>query len=118
MKVWELTDIGLVRKDNQDAYGVEVQTETGHTICVVCDGMGGAAAGQVASQLAVDTFLRELKSVLISEMTPEQLREASSYAVSLANKAIYEQAESTPELRGMGTTLVSAIISPQRDRCP
>ena len=109
MKVWEITDIGLVRKDNQDAYGVERQTETGHTICVVCDGMGGAAAGQLASQLAVSTFLQELKKVLTAEMTPEQLREASSYAVSLANKAVYEKSESAPELRGMGTTLVSAV---------
>ena len=109
MKVWEMTDIGLVRKDNQDAYGVERRTETGHTICVVCDGMGGAAAGQLASQLAVSTFLRELKKVLTAEMTPEQLREASSYAVSLANKAIYEKSETAPELRGMGTTLVSAV---------
>ena len=109
MKVWEITDIGLVRKDNQDAYGVETQTETGHTICVVCDGMGGAAAGQLASQLAVSTFLQELKNVLTAEMTPEQLREASSYAVSLANKVVYEKSESAPELRGMGTTLVSAV---------
>ncbi|MDY3282397.1 Stp1/IreP family PP2C-type Ser/Thr phosphatase [Dysosmobacter sp.] len=109
MKVWEMTDIGLARKDNQDAYGVELRTETGHTICVVCDGMGGAAAGQLASQLAVSTFLQELKKVLTAEMTPEQLREASSYAVSLANRSVYEKSESAPELRGMGTTLVSAV---------
>ena len=107
MKVWGITDIGLVRKDNQDAYGIE--TENGRTLCVVCDGMGGAAGGQLASRIAVDTFLREVKRVLAADMSPEQLREASSYAVSLANRAIHEEAQRSEDCRGMGTTLVSAV---------
>lgn len=43
MKLWTMTDVGLVRKDNQDAFATR-QLESGCTICVVCDGMGGAAA--------------------------------------------------------------------------
>lgn len=109
MKVWGITDIGLVRKDNQDAYGIEERTECGKTVCVVCDGMGGAAGGKLASTIAVGTYLRELKAILTPEMTPEQLREASSYAVSLANRAIREEAARSESCKNMGTTLVAAV---------
>ena len=109
MRVWGMTDIGLVRKDNQDAYAVREQTATGHTICVVCDGMGGAAGGCVASSIDVTTFIEELEKVLTPEMSPEQLREASSYAVALSNRAIRDAADREEAYRGMGTTLVSAV---------
>ena len=55
------------------------------------------------------TYLEELEKVLTAAMNPEQLREASSYAVSLANRAIQTVAGESPEYGGMGTTLVSAI---------
>ena len=55
MKVWGVTDTGLVRKQNQDAYGVDINADTGQAICVVCDGMGGPAGGDIASHIAVDT---------------------------------------------------------------
>lgn len=109
MHVWGMTDVGLVRKENQDAYLVREETATGHTICVVCDGMGGAAGGQLASRIAVETFTSELEKILTSGMQPQQLREASSYAVSLANKAIREAAGQMAEYHNMGTTLVSAV---------
>ena len=104
MEVWSMTDVGLVRKENQDACAV-----CGHTLCVVCDGMGGAAGGKLASRIAVDTFMTEMQKVLRRDMTPEQLREASSYAVVLANRAIRDAAEASVDCRGMGTTLVSAV---------
>jgi len=109
MKIWSMTDVGLVRKDNQDAYDARECTASGHTVCVVCDGMGGAAGGRLASHIAVTTFMEELEKVLTPEMTPEQLREASSYAASLANKAIREAAKVSEACRNMGTTLVSAV---------
>ena len=108
MKLWTMTDVGLVRKDNQDAFATR-QLESGCTICVVCDGMGGAAGGQPASHIASETFISELEKVLKPEMTPEQLREASSYAVALANRAVREAASTNPECRNMGTTLVAAV---------
>lgn len=107
--VWGMTDVGLVRKENQDAYLVREETATGHTVCVVCDGMGGAAGGQLASRIAVETFTSELEKILTPGMQPQQLREASSYAVSLANKAIREAASQMEEYHNMGTTLVSAV---------
>lgn len=109
MKIWKITDTGLVRRDNQDSYGVIEQTASGHTVCVVCDGMGGAAAGELASNIAVETFLESLKSVLQAEASAEQLQEMAAYSVSLANKAIREYASQHDECLGMGTTLVSVV---------
>ena len=109
MKVWGMTDTGLVRKDNQDAYAVHTCASSGHTVCVVCDGMGGAAGGKLASQIAVSTYQQELQKILTAGMTPEQIREASSYAVSLANEAIRQAAAENEDCKGMGTTLVSAV---------
>jgi protein phosphatase len=108
IRVWGLTDVGLVRKENQDAYHF-CQTDK-HTICVVCDGMGGTAGGQIASKIAVETFTAEVSKVLSENMSPEQVREASSFAVSLANKAIREAAAKDEAYQNMGTTLVSAVI--------
>ena len=109
MKAWGITDIGLVRKENQDAYLIREATPSGYTICVVCDGMGGAAGGRLASQIAVETFAAELEHLLTPGMMPEQLQEASSYAVSQANAAIREAARKSEEYQNMGTTLVSAV---------
>ena len=71
LQIWGITDIGLVRKENQDAYAVYQEREC--TICVVCDGMGGPAGGKLASQIAVDTFTSELKTILRADMTAEQI---------------------------------------------
>ena len=68
MQVWGVTDIGLVRKENQDAY--LVRESGGHTICVVCDGMGGAAGGRLASQIATETFVDELERLLKAVDSP------------------------------------------------
>ena len=65
MKVWGVTDVGLVRKENQDAFGICEATATGHTICVVCDGMGGAVGGSLASSVAVESFLQENQEVRV-----------------------------------------------------
>ena len=107
MQIWGLTDTGLVRKENQDAYAAD--QISGHTVCVVCDGMGGAAGGQEASRIAVFTFMEEMRRALRPEMTPEQLQEISSRAVALANHAVREAAAASEERRNMGTTLVSAV---------
>jgi len=109
MKVWGITDIGLVRKENQDAFLLREKTASGHTVCVVCDGMGGSAGGRLASRIATETFMEELEKVLSRDMEPEQLKAASSYAVALANDAIQAAAEEVAEYQNMGTTLVCAV---------
>ena len=56
MQSWGLTDPGCVRKQNQDAYRIE-QLDRETLLCVVCDGMGGAKSGNIASTLAVEVFV-------------------------------------------------------------
>lgn len=107
MNVWGITDTGLVRKENQDAYAIRRMGET--TVCVVCDGMGGTKGGQLASSTAVETYLEELEKVLRPGMEPQQLREASSYAIALANEVVRAKAQASEEYQNMGTTLVAAI---------
>ena len=110
MKIWGMTDIGLVRKENQDAYAVRVSEETGHTICVVCDGMGGPGGGRLASTLAVETFLDACQGNLRPDMDAQAFRQAADFAVAAANRAVYQRSQTEPGLKGMGTTLVSAVI--------
>lgn len=110
IEILGMTDIGLVRRENQDAYAVRETTASGYSICVVCDGMGGYAGGKLASGIASETFLTELEKRLRPEMTPTALQEASSAAVSMANEAIRKNAAQSPQFQNMGTTLVSAVI--------
>lgn len=113
MNVWGMTDIGLTRKENQDAYAVQFSEETGFTVCVVCDGMGGPGGGKLASELAVDHFLSSCQANLQRDMPADRIQEVAEFAVSAANTAVYERSCLKTEgtnLRGMGTTLVSAII--------
>ena len=110
MNIWGMTDIGLVRRENQDAYAVRVAEDSGHTVCVVCDGMGGPGGGKLASSLAVSAFIDSCCANLRQDMDWEQVKETAAFAVAAANTAVYERSCAKPELHGMGTTLVSAII--------
>ena len=110
MNVWGLTDIGLVRKENQDAYAVRFNEESGHLVCVVCDGMGGVNGGRIASTLAVDTFVNSCLGNLRAGMTVQEVQAISEFAVAAANSTVHERSLSDAALRGMGTTLVSAIV--------
>ena len=64
MQSWGLTDPGCVRLQNQDAYQIE-KLDRGALLCVICDGMGGAKSGNVASTLACDMFTQEMKDVIL-----------------------------------------------------
>jgi len=110
MNIWGMTDIGLVRRENQDAYAVQVSEETGFTVCVVCDGMGGPGGGKLASRLAVDTFLSTCLGNLQKDMDWDQVENVAAFAVAAANTAVYERSRTGGGMRGMGTTLVSAIV--------
>lgn len=107
MRVWSMTDTGLVRTENQDAYTVEVLD--GYTVCVVCDGMGGTNGGQIASSIAVKTFMRELRELVKGGMTAQQLEQAAAFSVSKVNETIRSAAAENADYEHMGTTLVAAI---------
>ena len=112
MKVCGKTDVGLRRHENQDTFAVEQGEKL--LIAVVCDGMGGAEGGQIASSLAVETFMKEIRALLRADMTAGQLRELASFCVAKANTAVYQRALQEPAYQGMGTTLVSAVAG-ERD---
>ncbi|MFR6394485.1 MAG: protein phosphatase 2C domain-containing protein [Oscillospiraceae bacterium] len=109
MRIWSISDIGLVRHENQDACGTMLIED--YTAAVVCDGMGGTAGGAVASRLAVQTYRQQLEKNLRRHMTAQQLREVSGYAIAAANRAIRQKALEEPSVHSMGTTLVAAIVS-------
>lgn len=97
------TDVGLVRQQNEDSFGFDAAAG----LFIVCDGMGGAAAGDIASKLAVDTFMIHARQERLIPATAEQRLEEAIYA---ANDAVYGYAIDNPRLRGMGTTLVSMFV--------
>jgi len=97
-----LTDVGKVRTGNEDAYGYCLDAG----VFIVCDGMGGAAAGEVASRLAVDTLTERLCAV----NSPEDRRKVLEDSIAVANRLVYDRASQDVSLQGMGTTLVAASI--------
>ena len=109
MQYWGITDPGCARTQNQDAYQIEM-LDKNTLLCVVCDGMGGAKSGNVASSLAVDVFTQEIKRSWIPDMNPEVVDQMLESAVKLANFTVYDQAQQIADFAGMGTTLVAALI--------
>lgn len=111
MNLFGLTDTGLVRKNNQDSYAIRVLDDN-LAIAVICDGMGGAQAGNVASAVAVEAFAAALESACKDGIPPdaERKRELLRAACKAANTRVYELACANPEYAGMGTTLVAALI--------
>ena len=109
MEAWGLTDTGNVREENQDFYRMErLGPET--LLAVVCDGMGGARAGNVASRLACEVFCGEVCRSLRDGMTEAEEQDVLCTAAKLANISVYEHAQLSEEFRGMGTTLVAALV--------
>ena len=109
MQYWGLTDLGCVRSQNQDAYQIEA-LDRRTLLCTVCDGMGGAKSGNVASSLAIDVFTQEVKRTWHSDMDHEAIDQMLQNAVKLANFTVFDQSQQLPEFSGMGTTLVSVLL--------
>ena len=102
MEVWGITHRGVVRQQNQDAFSARTMDD-GRVIALVCDGMGGARAGNVASAMAVDLFMDRF----LRESGDDQ--ERMQRAASQANQEIFQKAATDEDCTGMGTTLVAAL---------
>ena len=105
-----VTDRGRKRPSNEDAFGFSVE----HGVFLVCDGMGGAAAGEVASSLAVDEMLRLLSASAGVENQPAPMPLLAEEAIAATNEAIFSRSQRNYKLSGMGTTLVGLIVEERR----
>ena len=117
LEIYGITDVGRKRTHNEDTIGSD--RELG--IVVLADGMGGYKAGEVASAMAVNTILEELRENL--RHTKGQIDEETGFseetllvkkAIEKANQTIYQTAQSQPQCHGMGTTLVTAAFYDDR----
>jgi protein phosphatase len=109
MQYWALTDPGCTRSQNQDSYLIE-QLDKNTLLAVLCDGMGGARSGNVASTLACDVFVQEVRRTYKSGMDAYMIEQMLQSAVKLANFTVYDQAQQFEDFKGMGTTLVAALL--------
>ena len=113
MQYWGITDPGCVRPQNQDNLKME-ELDRNSVLCVVCDGMGGAKSGNVASSLASEVFVEEIRRNWIPGMESDRIDQMLKSAVKLANFTVYDQAAQIEEFSGMGTTLVAALVRGQK----
>lgn len=126
LRVCGMTDVGLEREQNQDTFVIadlgsgEVSDPCGEVnlivdgtgyLLLVCDGMGGAAAGEVAAQIAAGAIRKEL--VDAGDDVSAHPQAALGDAVVVANRAILNEAKARPSRRGMGTTCTAAIVLPR-----
>ena len=99
-----------MRPTNQDIYRLEVRPEKESAFVLVCDGMGGANAGNVASRFAADSFLADAAGALDSAPDEIMRHKTMLHALEKANDTVFGLAGRQPEFRGMGTTLVGAFV--------
>ncbi len=108
------SDVGMRRQINQDAYRAMDIWDGEAVLLIVCDGMGGHKAGEVASRTAIDTFCTKVLRSPCTEDDPKKILNEIRYtmvcAASEANAAVYELSKSSPEYLGMGTTLVAVLV--------
>jgi protein phosphatase len=122
-----LTDVGLVRQNNEDTFLVSVLSTQTHSVpppvsaegstdaqgegvlFAVADGMGGALAGEVASNMAVEV-VRDASEHIEPSDSHDRARDRIARAVAEANQAIYEASQNNPQQRGMGTTFTAALL--------
>jgi protein phosphatase len=127
VQVFAQSDVGRTRDHNEDSFLVanlsrgepvmfdrlvEQPADDTATLFMVADGMGGAAAGEVASATAVDVVLRHLREAIggREKLAAADLVAAMTAAAEVANWSIFQQAVNRPELRGMGTTATIAVL--------
>lgn len=102
-------DKGIIRNSNQDAF-IAGQLAENITFAIVCDGMGGANAGNIASEIAVKTVSEYLYNSFRDNMTLNDFERTLKNAISSANMLIFNRALKDEALKGMGTTIVAAIV--------
>jgi len=109
LQIFSKIDIGRVRSSNQDAFFTG-ELSDGSAFAVVCDGMGGANAGNIASETAVKGISEYVLKSYRATMDSEDIAKMISNAISSVNIEIYDMSLKSPNLNGMGTTAVVALV--------
>src|SRR5437899_4660682 len=107
LNVGKCTLLGNYRENNEDAIDVKYFPDL--EVCIVADGMGGQAAGEIASKRAIEVVPRELRKHLAPATTPDQSKTVIRRAVVQANEEIMAMGALDRDLRNMGTTIVIAV---------
>lgn len=102
------THLGLVRENNQDALDYGTLSENAQ-YAVVCDGMGGANGGNIASEIAVGIIGSRIRDAFSAERNGNWAEHMLESAMAAANIGVFDRARQQPELSGMGTTVVAVI---------
>lgn len=111
MKSFGLTDKGKVRKDNQDSFIIEKCDAKDCLVVALCDGMGGAKAGGLASQLSNKAFVSYIYAKLTSRVNRAlDFQKILRDACTEANGVAYEYSQFDEEYNGMGTTIVGGVV--------
>ena len=111
MKSFGLTDKGRVRKDNQDSFIIEKCDAKDCLVVALCDGMGGAKAGGLASQLSNKAFVSYIYAKLTSRVNRAlDFQRILRDACTEANGVAYEYSQFDEEYNGMGTTIVGGVV--------
>lgn len=113
MYIASATDIGKKRSENQDRVFAEFIGDN-ISFAAVCDGMGGAASGGVASQLAIDAVTKRVFDNYRVDMRDNSIRNMLLASVHAANTIVYEKSREDIDTNGMGTTCVGALVSGKR----
>ncbi len=108
MKIFGQTNIGLVRSSNQDSFRIG-EFESGTVWAVLCDGMGGASGGDIASKMAVDLIAERILGNYHDNMKTSSVANLLESAINFASIKIFDLAREDETLKGMGTTVVVAI---------
>ena len=109
MEVFTKTDIGLVRKENQDSSAYSV-ISSDCVWAVICDGMGGAQGGKTASSAAVEYITEYIEREFKEDMDNDKTADVLTSAVAGANLTVYKMAMDDPDLAGMGTTCDLVLV--------
>lgn len=109
MRIFGDTHIGEVRQSNQDSFRYRIISPE-LLYAVVCDGMGGESGGQVASQTAVEIIGNMLGRDIRPGIGSGEIKAVLECAVAGANATVHDMARRKPELKGMGTTIVAAVV--------
>ncbi|MBE6740396.1 MAG: Stp1/IreP family PP2C-type Ser/Thr phosphatase [Ruminococcaceae bacterium] len=110
MQIVGKTDVGAVRESNQDTFYYDTLSESVY-FAIVCDGMGGANAGNVASECAVRSISDYIKRSYKDGMSSMQIENILRSAIVTANSTVYEMSRKDENLFGMGTTVVLLFVS-------